>query len=188
MGFIKHKRPVLAPGGQFTAGTTFAGAVNITGALTASGTVAVSGAQTVTATQTYSGAGYVENVQTLTGESTGTEVTNYGITVITVESSADGTVAATLPFTLANPEPGVAKFIIVDNNSTKIIHVRTGSSATASNFYGSTKNALSWTTGGTGSPPSAELIGISTLQWAIKGYVSTSTEIADHVTVVGATA
>lgn len=186
MGLEKSKRPLLAPGGQFTGGTTFAGAVNITGSLTASGTVAVSGAQTVTATQTYSGAGYVENVQALTGISTGTNVTNYGVTTITVESTADGTVAATLPFTMDDPVAGVAKFIIVDNNSTKIIHVRTASSLET--FFGSTKNALSWTTGGTGSPPSVELIGLSTSQWAIKGYVSTSTEIADHVTVVGATA
>ncbi len=157
MGFEKTKRPLLAPGGKWTVGNATANA------------------------------GQISNFQALTGGSTGTIVTNEGVTRILV-GSTEGTASGILPFRLANPIPGVLKTIIVDSNSTKIIHVRTQTSTTGFNFYGSTKNALVWTTGGTGPPPSIDLIGVSTSVWAVKTYVSTSTAIADRVGVVGATA
>lgn len=189
MGFRKHKRPVLAPGGlQVGGGSTFTGAVTISGAVTQSGAV------THTANVTYStGAREIEHVQVLAGTDTGTNVTNYGVTRITVESSANGTAIGILPFSIDNPVAGVTKTIIVDNNSTKIIHVRTVTSATGQNFYGSTKNAVVWSTGGTGPPPAIDLIGVSTSIWAVKTFVTTSTALtaalaANRVTIAGATA
>lgn len=163
MGVQKFKRPILAPGGQITSATTFT-------------------ANIVQST----GSRLVEHVQSLAGTDTGTNVTNYGLTYITVESSANGTAAATLPFKLAAPIAGVTKTIIVDNNSTKIIQVRTLTSAAT--FYGSTKNALQWSTGSTEPPAAIELIGLSTSQWALKTYVPASTAAAAPIAVAGATA
>ena len=111
----------------------------------------------------------VDYVQTLTGASTGTTITNYGITTIAVTTAAAGT-AANLVFTLAAPVAGVEKIIAVRTPTTKEVQVRTPSSAAAHNFFGSTFNALLWSTQGasTNKQCIARLHGVSTSQWVVE--------------------
>jgi hypothetical protein len=127
------------------------------------------------------------HVQTLTGASTGTTVTNYGVT--TIASTGNGT-ADDLIYSIAEPYQGARKTIIVDNGSTKLVDVRTSSSLTL--FFGSTKNAVRFTTGSTGLPVSVDLVGISSAVWAvvdISGVLVDSTAGSTyHYTVLGATA
>jgi hypothetical protein len=118
-------------------------------------------------------------VQSLTGDSTGTELTNQGISTIVV-TTGEGT-AANLVYTLAPPAwAGQRKQILADLNSTKEVTVRTKTSAAT--FFGSTKNSFVFSTGSTAPPAHVELIGLSTVQWAIANIASTS------VTIAGATA
>jgi hypothetical protein len=130
-----------------------------------------------------------EKIQTLTGASTGTAVTNYGITSIAVASSTEGT-AANLIYSLAAPVAGITKTIIVDcGGSTKEVQVRTASSAQT--FWGSTKNSLLFSTDSTGAV-TAHLVGASTSKWFLTGVsalLPQSTAVTAHrVTIVGATA
>jgi len=113
------------------------------------------------------GAGKVDHVQTLTGDSTGTTITNYGITTIALSTGANGT-AANLVFTLAAPVAGVAKIIAVSAPTTKEVQVRTPTSAAT--FFGSTFNALLWSTQGasTSKQGIARLHGISATQWVVE--------------------
>lgn len=152
MGLDKEKRPILAQGGlQVNSASTFTGNI-------------------VQST----GSAWIEHIQSLTGASTGTAVTNYGLTKIVVLTSTEGT-AANLVYTLTAPgAAGKRKAIVVDNNSTKTVEVRTPSSAAASNFFGSTKNAVLWSTGSTDLPARVSLISASSLQWIVMDISSTS--------------
>lgn len=160
MGWRKEKRPLLAAKGFETrAASTFKGTVNLS-----------------------TGGKLVDHVQELTGASTGTAVTNYGVTRITVASSTESATAAELVFKLNSPVAGVRKTLIIDGDagSTKTIKVRTQTSAES--FYGSTMNSLTVATGSTDTATYAELVGLSTSVWAITSLASTS------VTLAGATA
>lgn len=135
--------------------------------------------------------GDVATVQALTGGSSGTQITNHGITTIT--STGNGS-AGTIVYTIAAPIKGIHKTVICDNNSTKLIQVRTPSSAAT--FYGSTKNSFTFTTGSTAAPSSVHLVGLTSAQWAIMDIstplatvTSTAGGTIDHfVTITGATA
>ncbi len=126
-------------------------------------------------------------VQALTGGSSGTRITNRGITTIT--STGNGS-AGTIVYTLDDAVAGNHKIILVDNNSTKLIQVRTRTSGQT--FFGSTKNSITWATGSTFAPSSVELIGLSTSQWALLDIhtplVSSTATIDWNVTIAGATA
>ena len=65
-------------------------------------------------------AGTMVPIQALTQASTGTTVTNYGVTTFT--SAGSGT-AATHGFTMQNPIKGVEKALLVDPNSTREVKV-----------------------------------------------------------------
>lgn len=166
MGYKKERRPVL-----FRAG------VNAS-----------------TNNHTSTGAYYVENIQSLTGASTGTTVTNFGVTHIT-STGAGG--AGAKVFTLAAPVKGVRKTLLVEVTSTKAVSVRTPTSVAT--FLGSTKNSFSFATGSTyTSPPrSVELVGMSATQWAIisansplaRGTTTLSTmSVQYRMNILGATA
>lgn len=133
------------------------------------------------------GAWEAVHIQALTGASTGTAVTNYGITFIT--STGNGSAGANV-YTLTAPVKGIKKRIVGYVSSTKEITVRTATSAAT--FYGSTKNSFTFTTGSTYLPSAVDLVGYTSAQWAVLG-ISTplvaSTAVNDHqVTIAGATA
>jgi hypothetical protein len=123
---------------------------------------------------------YVSSVQALTGASTGTVVTNHGVTKFTVAAGSESVTAAKYTYTLENPRIGVHKTIVFDNNSTRTLELRTGSSLAT--FFGSTKNAIAVTTGSTATNVHVDLVGVSSVQWAVKSISSTA------ISVVGATA
>ena len=129
------------------------------------------------------GAGKIDHIQSLTGKSTGTDVTNYGITKIICASGTESATAARWVYTLADPVAGIEKVIIVQADTTETVQIRTGTSLEV--FLGSTFNALEWSTNGasTMGPPLARLIGISTSQWYVDALGST-----DGITQQGATA
>lgn len=125
--------------------------------------------------------GVREKLQTLTGASTGTTISNEGVTRITVAAGSESVTAATYVYTLESPVlTGTHKWIICDNNSTRLIQVRTPTSTEV--IYGTTKNAVQWSTGSTAPAPYVELLSLSTTQWAVLNIGSTS------IAVVGATA
>jgi hypothetical protein len=112
-------------------------------------------------------AGIYEPIQALTGDSTGTTITNYGITTILVGGSTEGT-AVNLTYTLATPDlAGAHKVLAVDNNSTKEIAI-----TTANKFFGTTKETVTWSTGSTAPPGHVNLIAQST-RWMITNLSST---------------
>lgn len=128
-------------------------------------------------------------LQTLTGASTATEITNDGVTTITV-TTGEGT-AANLVYTLAAPGwAGQRKTILADLNSTKEVTVRTKTSAAT--FFGSTKNSFVFSTGSTYAPSSVDLIATSTVVWAILAantpLVESTANIDHQITIAGATA
>lgn len=129
-------------------------------------------------------AGEVSRIQALTGASTGTQVTNYGVTKIVV-TTGEGT-AANLVYTLAEPIAGVRKTIIADLNSTKTVEVRTLTSAAV--FFGSTKNAVLFSTGSTFPPTNVELLGFSSVQWAVMDIRTPGSTAAAALTIQGSTA
>ena len=133
-------------------------------------------------------AGSAQPVQALTGASTGTTITREGITTITV-TTGEGT-AANLVYTLEAPTKGIKKIVAADLNSTKLVSIRTQTSAAT--FYGSTKNSFAFTTGSTYAPSGFTLYGLSATQWLITSLETpqvTSTAGVDHqVTIAGATA
>ena len=170
MGYKKERRPVI-----------FDRAVRFNNGYGASTGVAA----------TSTGSFQMDEVQTLTGASTGTAVAPYGITFITV-TTGEGT-AANLVYTMSSPGvAGIHKWIVADLNSTKLVSVRTGSSA--GTFYGSTKNALNFTTGSTHTGTVAHLVSYSSLRWALLSAgaplaVGTTAAVVDHrLGIAGATA
>lgn len=95
-------------------------------------------------------------VQALTSASTGTQITNFGVTTITHTSTGDKT------YKLARPLAGVTKNISVRNGgSTQNVFIR--SVSTAVTFFPTTANLMDFA----GANPSVSLVGISTSQWAI---------------------
>jgi hypothetical protein len=165
MGVYKFRKKILATQG-----------IDSTGNSTWAGTQTFGGAVTFTARR-------ADPIQALTGASTGTQVTNYGITKIVNASATESGTGARLVYTIANPVAGVRKTLIVQADTTRTIQVRTATSLLT--FMGSTFNALEWSTGGasTMGPPVAELIGITSAQWAVNSLGST-----DGITQQGATA
>lgn len=120
------------------------------------------------------GVANLSEVQRLTSTGTATRVQGYGSTVIVSGSTAGSNV-----FTLNKPiRKGVEKRIVVDVNTTDAVDVITPSSLAT--FFGSTANALRFSTGAV-TPKRAELLSLSSEQWAVT-YLSTG------VTVIGSTA
>lgn len=117
--------------------------------------------------------GVLERIQSLTQASTATRVTNFGVTAIT--SAGSGT-AATHGFKIRKPVKGMRKAILVDPNSTREVAIYNLS--TTITFFGSTANALVFSTGA--GHRKIELIGLSATQW---GILAQSTGI----TLIGST-
>lgn len=111
--------------------------------------------------------------QPLTGGSTGTTIAREGVTLITL-TTGEGTAAAALAFTLADPEiTGTNKTIqlVVPGASTKTVTVQT-----SVNLKGTTGMTWTWNSSGVGTPQSVELVGVSTTAWAlINAYPAGST-------------
>lgn len=145
MGLRKIKRPILAPNG-----------------------LQVEGASTFTAKVAMSGAGVADAVQALTSTQTGTTVTAYGATFITSGSTAGSNI-----FTLASPVAGYRKSIVVDVNTTDAVDLIHASSASV--FWGTTANALRFSTGAV-TPKRAVLVGRTSTSWAIE-HLSTGVTV-----------
>ena len=105
-------------------------------------------------------AGYKEPVQVLTQASTGTTITNYGVT--TIASAASGSTGIH-GFKLQSPHKGLRKTIVVDLNSTR--EVRILPQSTAVTFFGANNDTVTFSTG-TGLRW-LELVGTSDTQWAV---------------------
>ena len=168
MSFKKERRPVI-----------FDRAVRFNnGAGTSTGIAATS-----------TGSLIMEEVQTLTGASTGTAITPYGLTFITVTTGQS--TAADLTFTMGSPgKAGIHKRIIADLNSTKTATVRTASSL--GTFYGTTKNSITFTTGSTHAGTAAHLVSYSSVRWALLSLgapLANSTAVTNfRATIAAATA
>jgi len=165
MGLDKKTRPILAVGGlQVTGGSTF------------------------TDTVVMSGAGLTDTVQALTGASTGTTITNYGVTYINVVSSTESTsAAASIGYTMAGVVAGTHKMLVVSPQSTEAIKV---SLATGDNFLGmSTKQTtMNFSTSASTAEPAAKtvhLVGLTTRYWGISS-IPTTTAGAQAVTFTSA--
>ncbi len=110
-------------------------------------------------------AGRIDRVQTLIETDFATNVLNYGVT--TLLNTTDDS-----PFFVIDlPVQGVRKSVLADMDSTGIVTLI--SPTTLITFFGSTANAIVFTTGAT--PKSVELVGISATQW---GVVSQSTGVS----------
>jgi hypothetical protein len=127
-------------------------------------------------------AGICDEIQSLTGASTATAITNHGVTKITIASGTESATVAQLVYQLAAPIAGVHKYIVADVNTTKTVQIRTNSSVCT--FFGSTKNALAYSTVISDPPLPIHLIGGSTAQWIVVNGLGTT----GSVTVAGATA
>ena len=118
-------------------------------------------------------AGEYTAFQSLTGDSTGTEITGYGATTITL-TTGEGT-AANLNFGVADPlEVGAHKTILlyVEGASTKDITLQTNA-----NLYGTTGMTIianSTAVATQGRPQVVDLLGVGSTQWALLNYPSTS--------------
>lgn len=121
-------------------------------------------------------AGWGEFIQALTQATTATRVNNYGVTTIT--SAGSGTTVEHA-FLMNAPTKGVRKAILVDPNSTRTVGVYNAS--TAVTYFGSTANALAFSTGA--GTREVNLIGLSTSQWAV---VSKSTGVTLVASTIGA--
>jgi hypothetical protein len=122
-------------------------------------------------------AGRLDKIQALTQASTGTRVKNFGVTSIT--SAGSGT-AATHGFIMDNPTGGgLRKTLVVDPNSTREVAVYNAS--TAVTFFGSTGNALVFSTGA--GTKQVELVSLSATQWA---FTARSTGVTVSATTIGA--
>lgn len=113
-------------------------------------------------------------VQALTQASTATRVTNHGITTIT--SAGSGT-AGDHGFILQAPFTGITKAIVVDPNSTRTVSVYNQS--TGITFFGSTANALTFSTGS--GHRKVTLVGLSATSWAITAQSTGVTLVASTV-------
>lgn len=154
MGLDKNKRPILAVGG-----------------------LEVPGGSTFTGTVVMSGAGVTDTVQSLTGASTGTTITNYGITLINVVSSTESTsAAASIGFTMAGVSAGVQKTLVVSPQSTEAVAV---SLAAGDNLLGmSTKQTILYFTTSASTGESAaktvHLVGLTTKYWGLGSLPATT--------------
>lgn len=125
----------------------------------------------------------VKATQSLTSGSTGTQVTNYGITMLDVTTAAAstassiGTTELGCSWTMAAPQPGVEKLLMkvsATAGSTMPVVVEFGTGVTAfdsslgSTFTGTMMNAVG---------QFVRLMGISTSQWVVMGK-STATTLA----------
>lgn len=119
-------------------------------------------------------AGRSDKLQSLTQASTATRVSNYGVTSIT--SAGSGT-AAIHGFIMDAPVQGLRKTLLADPNSTRQVAVYNVS--TGITFFGSTANALLFSTG-TGYR-SVELVGISATQWGVTAQTTGVTLIASTI-------
>lgn len=99
-------------------------------------------------------AGRMDKIQSLTAASTGTVITNYGVTVIS------STQAKT--FRIAAPIAGIRKSIAVITASTDDVTTFDGNGATL--LEGSTSMAID-------GPGGFEMVGISTSAWVLTGVV-----------------
>jgi hypothetical protein len=112
--------------------------------------------------------GYIaEHLQSLTGKDTGTPLLGFGVSAITIASGTESG-SADFVFRLASPVcPGIFKTVVVAGASAsdKTISVRTA--ATAQVFFGSTFNAISYTTTINNPSDALLLVGVSTSQWAV---------------------
>lgn len=97
-------------------------------------------------------AGRMDAVQTLTAASTGTEVTNFGVTVISASTQAK-------TFQMAAPKAGLRKSLALTGGSTAGDTTFDGNGATIS---GSTQVSFATAVSG-----GAELVGLSTSAWAM---------------------
>ena len=118
--------------------------------------------------------GITEPVQQLTGKTTGTALTNYGVTRIHIASTTESATAAELVYKLPEPVAGRRKVIIADGDagSTKTIQIRSHSSTCF--IYGTTMNAFRISTGSTAHASYIELIGLATNSWGVVSLGSTS--------------
>jgi hypothetical protein len=118
-------------------------------------------------------AGKYDTFQALTGDSTGTALTGYGVTTITV-TTGEGT-AANLAYALSVPlEVGARKTVLlsVPGASTKDVTLQTGA-----NLYGSTGMTVianSTKVADQGKPQVLEFLGVTSTSWALVNYNSTS--------------
>jgi hypothetical protein len=108
-----------------------------------------------------------EHLQSLTGKDTGTPLVGFGVSAITIASGTESG-SADFVFKLAPPVcPGIFKTVVVSGASAsdKTISVRTA--ATAQCFFGSTHNAVSWTTTVNNPSDALLLVGVSSETWAV---------------------
>ena len=103
-------------------------------------------------TQHMDDAGRRDKVQTLTAASTATEVSNFGVTIISASTQSK-------TFQLAAPKSGIRKTIALTGGSTAGDTTIDGNGATIS-----ASTAVSFATGVSGG---IELVGISTAAWVL---------------------
>lgn len=104
-------------------------------------------------------AGVLDKLQLLTQASTGTRITNYGVTVIDSNSTAPDV------YQMDAPRPGLRKTIVAVSGSTAG-NITVNNASTSVTFLNSTNDGIAFT-GGPSLLQSASLIGISTSQWAV---------------------
>lgn len=116
-------------------------------------------------------AGTAQVIQALSTASTGTPITNYGVTTL-VSNTSD---VADKAYKLAAPVKGIEKTLIIRSNSTTVITVRSVSTGVV--FFPTTGNLITATSG---AKAFISLVGLSATEW---GIVSRSTGL----TVAGST-
>ena len=156
MGYEKIKRPLLLPGGmEVSGGSTFTGAVTQSAAVTGA-------------------------LQTLSSASTGTTITNYGVT--TIWQSHAGTTDQT--WKLAGPIPGVAKTVFIEPGLRTV--TITCTAIAADPFYGSTDTtSLVMTSDASdiGFPVRIQLMGVTSLVTGATGTKWAVLKLATGVTI-----
>jgi hypothetical protein len=125
-----------------------AGVLGVTGGLAVSTTLAVTGASTLTGAATLTG-GY--SVPLTAAASTGTAISNFGVTTIT------STAAAT--YGLTAPTAGVVKHIIQTSSSTETTTVNGGAGVT----FDGTNDDLTFNAAN----EAVTLVGLSTVRWGV---------------------
>lgn len=133
--------------------------------------------------------GTAVSVQTITlsGGSTATvphatAIKNRGVTFITSTGTGAG-----WTLTLEKPrQAGLRKTIAVNTNSTVPVTIRTPSSASV--FFGSTLNSITFTTVGGADTKTVELISQSSVTWNVISIYPVATTASTYITVAGATA
>jgi hypothetical protein len=154
MGDTWSRRPGRFPNGlQVDAGSTFGGAVSITGNLTVA-------ADTIIPTQS------------LTGSSVAQTLSDHGVSFITIATS-NKTNDFILP---APPAAGAVKYVYVHFATTSgdefALHCNGAAGSSANTFFGTTANtvtgnAIAAGTIPTGGSPGLVLVGASTAKWAV---------------------